>query len=232
MRRSFQGPAGESRAGSPARGCAGRAMRRMRAPGWIIPGVLVLVAVGCSGGGKGGGPRISPRDAASAAMAAYDTNKDGALDAKELESCPALQSALKRIDKNNDGRLSAEEITDRLTFLRSQEAQSGVSVEVTFDGRPLSGATVTLVPEKFMGASFKPLSVVTDEAGSGIVTLEGGSDLAPLGYYRVEVSKKNTKGQESIPARYNTKTVLGYEISPDVEGRGSSANVSLRLTSR
>jgi hypothetical protein len=232
MRRSFQSSAtGESRAGPPVPGPAGRATRRMSAPGWAFPGVLVLVAVGCSGG-KGDAPKITPGDAAREAMAAYDMNQDGALDAKELRSCPALQSALKRIDKDNDGRLSAEEITDRLTFLRSQEPQSGVSVEVMLDGRQLSGATVTLVPEKFMGASFKPLSVVTDEAGSGIVTLEGGSDLAPLGYYRVEVSKKNPGGREIVPARYNTKTTLGHEISPDVEGRGSAANISLRLKSK
>src|SRR5262245_61001120 len=165
MRRSFQGPAGESQAGPPARVHAVRATRRLAAPRWAFLGALVLVAVGCSGSGKdAGGPRFSPSDAAREALAAYDTNKDGALDAKELEGAPTLRSALRRIDKNNDGVLGADEITDRLTFLRSQEAQSGVSVEVMLDGRQLSGATVTLVPEKFMGASFKPLSVVTDEA--------------------------------------------------------------------
>ena len=204
----------------------------MRRSSLFLGGVVLLVA-GCSGSGSGG-PQVSPREVARAAVAEYDANKDGALDATELQRCPALQGALKRIDKNNDGRLSAEEITDRLTFLRDGTPQSGVSVEVTLDGRALAGATVTLVPEKFMGASFKPLSAVTDEAGAGILKAKGSGDdvMAPLGYYRVEVSKKNPRGQEIIPDKYNMKTVLGYEISQDVEGRGSAATVRLKLTSR
>jgi hypothetical protein len=206
----------------------------MAAAGRVFLGGLLLVAAGCSRGGKGdGAPQLSPRDAAREAMAAYDTNKDGALDAKELEGCPALRSAVKRIDKNTDGRLSAEEITDRLTFLQHADPQYGVAVEATLDGRGLPGATVTLVPEKFMGASFKRLSAVTDEGGTGILKAEGASDdTAPLGYYRVEVSKKGARGQEILPAKYNTNTVLGYEISPDAEGRGSTITIRLRLTSR
>lgn len=204
---------------------------RRHAPGWACCAVLLVLVAGCSGNKGDGGPRFSPSEAAREAMATYDANKDGSLDGKELDSCPALRSALSRIDKNNDGRLSAEEITERLTFLRSQEAQSGVSVEVRLDGRPLAGATVTLVPEKFMGAGFKPLSVVTDEAGSGILKVEGGTDLAPLGYYRVEVTKKSG-GRDLVPAKYNSSTTLGHEISPDVQGRGSGANVNLLLTSR
>jgi hypothetical protein len=192
----------------------------------------VLLAAGCSGGAPAG-PQVSPREAARAALAEYDANQDGALDAKELERCPALRSALKRIDKNNDGRLTADEIADRLTFLRQEGMLTGISVEVTLDGRPLSGATVTLVPEKFMGPSSKPASAVTDEIGAGVLKGEGPSEEAvPLGYYRVEVSKKNAQGQEMIPARYNTNTVLGQEIAPDAEGRGVFSTVRLALTSR
>jgi EF hand len=227
MRRSFQGSsAGASRERPPAREDERFASRR------LFLGGLVLLAAGCSGGGSGG-PQVSPREAARAALAEYDANQDGALDAKELERCPALWSALKRIDKNNDGRLTADEIADRLTFLRRQEALTGIGVEVSLDGRPLSGATVTLEPEKFMGPSFKPVSAVTDEIGTG--TLQGGGpseEAVPLGYYRVLVSKKNARGEEMIPARYNTKTVLGQEIAPDAEGRRGFSTVRLPLTSR
>src|SRR5262249_6800313 len=98
MRRSFQGPsAGASRERHPARGGQRGALR------WLFLGGLVLLAAGCSGGGSGA-PQVSPREAARAALAEYDANQDGALDAQELERCPALRSARNRIDKNNDGR--------------------------------------------------------------------------------------------------------------------------------
>jgi hypothetical protein len=204
----------------------------MGAPRWFFLGGLVLLAAGCSGGTPAGDVGISPREAANQALAEYDANKDGALDAKELEACPGLRSALKRIDKNNDGRLTADEIADRLAFFQREGGQSDVGVEVALDGKPLSGATVTLVPEKFLGPSFQPVSAVTDEVGTGTLQAKDPGEAIPMGFYRVEVSKKNAKGQEIIPARYNTKTVLGQEIAPDVEGRGSTLTVRLRLTSR
>jgi hypothetical protein len=233
MRRLCQGPpAGDGREGPSAQGYERSAPQRAPAPRWLLLGGLLLLAAGCSRGGPGG-PQVSPREAARAALAEYDTNQDGALDAKELERCPALLSALKRVDKNNDGRLTADEIADRLTSFRQQGALAGISVEVTLDGKPLAGATVTLAPEKFMGPSFKPVSAVTDDLGAGTLQGEGsGEDTVPLGYYRALVSKKNAQGQEMIPARYNTNTVLGQEIAPDAEGRGSLTTVRLALTSR
>jgi hypothetical protein len=237
MRRSFQGSsAGESRDGPSAWGGERGAAPRTPAPRWVFLGGLVLLTAGCSGGGGGGGgpvvAQISPRDAANQALAEYDANKDGALDAKELEACPGLLSALKRADKNNDSRLTADEVADRLTFFQQQGMQADVSVEATLDNRPLAGATVTLVPEKFMGPSVKPASTVTDEMGSGYFKVEGSDFVeVALGYYRVQVSK-NAQGRETVPAKYNTKTVLGQEIAPDVEGRGSANIVRLRLTSR
>jgi hypothetical protein len=33
--------------------------------------------------------------------------------------------------------------------------------------------------------------------------------------YRVEVSKKDPSGRETIPPRYNQKTVLGVEVGPE-----------------
>jgi hypothetical protein len=40
------------------------------------------------------------------------------------------------------------------------------------------------------------------------------------------------QSRELIPARYNTQTVLGQEIVPDAEGRGTSYTLRLRLTRR
>src|SRR5262245_8417021 len=82
---------------------------RTPVPPWVFFAGLVLLAAGCSGGDGAGTVDVSPREAAKQCMADYDANKDGALDAKELESCPGLMSALKRVDKNDDGRLSVDE---------------------------------------------------------------------------------------------------------------------------
>jgi EF hand len=201
------------------------------APRWVVVAALGLLAGGCSGGDPNV-PKISPRDAANQALAEYDANKDGALDAKELEACPAMLGSLKRLDKNGDGRVTVDEIADRLSFFKDQGVLSDVGVEVMLDGRPVQGATVTLVPEKFMGSSVKSASTVTDEMGAGYFKIEGSEDVqVPLGYYRVQVSK-NAQGREAIPAKYNTQTTLGYEVSPDVQGRGTANTLRLRLTSR
>jgi hypothetical protein len=179
---------------------------------------LALLPAGCADGNRGrvAPPSISPSGAAAAALAEYDANKDGYLDAKELEGCPALQGAVKAIDKNGDGRLSADEIADRLTaILESKVGRLTFSCEVTLNGKPLSGATVNFVPEKFLGSAVSPASGVTDSTGIALLNAEGGTapGMQP-GYYRVTISKKDSQGKETIPPRYNTQTTLGQEVAP------------------
>jgi hypothetical protein len=88
------------------------------------------------------------------------------------------------------------------------------------------------VPEKFLGPDFRPFTAVTDRIGTGTLQDKSFGEVIPLGFYRVEVSKKNSADQETIPTRYNMNTVLGQEIAPDVEGKGSILTVRLRLTSK
>jgi hypothetical protein len=163
-------------------------------------------------------PVIVPEEVAKKALAQYDTNKDGFLDATELENCPALKSALKTLDKNKDGKLSADEIAERLSgFQASNVGMIGVPCRLTLDNEPLEGAAVTLVPEKFLGPEIEPASGVSDATGS--VSLRVKDHPVPgarWGYYRIEVSKKNAAGTEMLPARYNAKTTLGAEVSPDM----------------
>jgi hypothetical protein len=227
------GPAAESLDGWPPRGLAPVAPIRRGAVARLLLGGLLLLAGGCSSHDSSSPPSLSPSQAASQALAEYDANKDGVLDDKELEKCPALKSALKKIDKNNDGRLSADEIAERLQIFQRQGMLTSARVEVTLDGMALGAATVTLVPEPFMGPAFKPASGVTDGAGTAPLQVEGAyNGLVPMGYYRVEVSKKNAAGQELIPARYNTKTLLGQEVAPEAEERGGAGTIKLRVTSR
>ena len=215
------GPAGVVRGPRPA------------AAGWLVGGwVFLLASLGCSAGGKRvAPPDFSPEDAAKQAMATYDKNGDGALDAKELEQCPPLKSALKSFDKNGDGRISTAELIERFNFYKESEVGlNGISLQVMLDNQPLEGAQVTFVPEKFLGSGIKPATGVSD--AQGVVDLSTEGEDVPgvhCGLFRVEVSKKGPGGKELLPARYNTRTVLGCEVAP---GRRGAGEYEFRLTSR
>jgi hypothetical protein len=174
-------------------------------------------------------PSFSPRQAAEAAMADYDTNKDGKLDSQELKRCPALAYALKSIDKDGDGKISLEELTERLdSFAASNIGLVGIPCSVKLSDANLAGATVTLRPEKFMGDAFKPASGVSDDGGHVIFKTEG-QDVPGVrfGYFRIEVSKLDAAGKETLPAKYNTATTLGQEI-----GVARREGMVLRLAAR
>jgi predicted small lipoprotein YifL len=187
---------------------------------WLFLVMAVAPLAGCSSKGALKMPDFSPAQAAAAAMSQYDKNKDGVLDATELEQSPALKSAFKTmLAKNKSAKISADEIAERLRRIQEAGAIINLRGTITLNDRPLSGAKVTLVPEPFMGPAAKPASGETDAQGTTIFRTEG-LDLpgAAWGLYRVEVSKKNGD-KESIPRRYNTETVLGLEIGPDFKGQ-------------
>ncbi|HLJ92310.1 MAG TPA: EF-hand domain-containing protein [Gemmataceae bacterium] len=197
---------------------------------------LILVP-GCGPGDAITMPTYTPEKAAQAAMAEYDVNHDGFLDAKELEKCPALKSSLEYMDKNSDKRLNAEEIAARIqVYADTLVGLKPVGCRVLLDGRPLEGATVTYVPEKFMGSSIRPASGVTDARGGAALTAEGEKvPGAQPGFYRVQISKKSGSGQEMIPARYNQETTLGVEVFPSKKVRAGVKDneyAQFRLTSK
>jgi hypothetical protein len=76
---------------------------------------------------------------------------------------------------------------------------------------------VTVVPEKFMAPGVRPARGVTSAGGSCEFQIEGKEypGLHP-GIFRIEVSKKDAGGRETVPAKYNTQTTLGIEA-----GRGN-----------
>jgi hypothetical protein len=176
---------------------------------------------GCGGPDVLAVPSYSPERMAHDAMAEYDTNHDGYLDAKELERCPALKASLVSVDKDGDHRLSTDEITARIrTYVEDGVALKRVGCRVLLDGHPLHGATVTYVPEKFMGSVIQPASGVTNKKGEAALLTEGKKlpGVEP-GFYRVQVSKTDASGKETIPARYNQDTTLGTEICPRLKSR-------------
>jgi hypothetical protein len=181
--------------------------------------VFLFLLSGCSSQTVITIPHLDPEEAGREALAEYDTNKDGFLDADEVKRCPALLGSLKAMDKDGDGRLSAEEIALRVAEMRdSQVGLLRLPCLVTLDGQPLAGATVTLLPESFMGPALKAASGVSDNAGSVRLQVEGQPvSGTQLGFFRITVSKKEGD-RETLPARYNTTTTLGQQVAPDLQG--------------
>ena len=162
-------------------------------------------------------PAISPREAASHAVLAYDRNGDRKLSAEELERSPGLQSAFRRIDTNEDGCLDATEIRGRIeAWLASGTTLVDAIAQVKLDDQALSGAVVTMVPEAFLGSGYCPCTSTTDD--DGIATFDDHDAQFPgmhLGFYTVRISKLAANGLEQLPKRYNEESVLGLEIAGD-----------------
>jgi len=116
--------------------------------------------------------------------------------------------------------VTREEIQKRMEkFAATKVGLMKFLCRVSHNGQPLSGATVTLRPEPFMNDAVKVASGVTD--ASGKVQVEIADELLPTsdrglhamqpGLYRVEITHPTV----TLPAKYNTETTLGREVSGD-----------------
>ena len=178
------------------------------------------------------GPLLDPANIAQAAIAQYDADGDGKLDAEELKQSPPLTEAMETMDADLDGTLTAAEIEKRIkAWLDYGVVVMSQTTQVTLDDKPLDGATVTDEPEEFFGTAYPPASAVTDEAGCADV--QGQNTRYPglyLGLYRVRISKQ-VGGRETVPARYNTQTELAKEVAPgaaSIEERRLEFNLESR----
>ena len=184
-------------------------------------GVLSLLA-GCAGKpSRILPPAIDAEQAGLDAVSEYDKNANDQIDGAELDAVPGVKAALKALDKNTDGQVSAQEITDRINLWK--ERKTGImslSCHVTLDGRPLENAEVTIVPEKFLGPEVKPAKGTTGSDGRAMLAIDDAElkaqriNGAQCGFYKVEIV---APAGRSLPARYNTSTTLGAEVSPDAD---------------
>jgi hypothetical protein len=165
-------------------------------------------------------PSFSPGAISREAMSQLDSNTNGQLEATELAKSPGLLAALKQADSDGNGTLSQSEIAGRIEAYRS--SQIGLmpfTCTVYLDRQPLAGAKVKLIPEPFLATTIKPAAGETSEAGIAAPMIEGETTPAvQCGMYRVEISKPDSGGAETLAARYNTATELGQDIAPDVAG--------------
>jgi hypothetical protein len=183
-------------------------------------------------------PGHNPSAAAQQAMSTYDKNSDGAIDADELKAVPALidhpELPIKLTDKNSDGRVSSDEIQSRIqNWLDSKVGIMSFHCTVNMDGKPLEGAKVVFEPEAFHGGAINEATGTTGADGTAVMAVDKAKlpdhlkDISGMqtGFYKVRITHPTV----SIPAKYNTETTLGQEVSSDAVG---SINVVFDLKGR
>lgn len=183
-------------------------------------------------------PTIDPAASGRAAVALYDTDGDGLIAGAELDASPPLRAALSRLDTDGDGGVSADEVAERVRAWKAMRTGlASARFHVTLDGRPLSGGRLVLEPEPFLGSEIKPAEGTTNTFGdvSPSVAAEDLPDPSlpggvHFGLYRVRITK-DAAGRETLPARYNTETVLGQEVSYDDPGMANN-DIRFQLESR
>lgn len=147
-----------------------------------------------------------------------DSNGDGMLDGDELDMVPGIKASMRAIDKNSDNKASREEIEARLALY--EETRTGVrpvTLKFTRKGKPLAGVKVKMVPESFLDGAIEAAEGVTEGDGKAWMNIPDGGYPTPVvrvGFYKIEVTSDSVK----LPAKYNTKTTLGFEVSPVSDG--------------
>jgi hypothetical protein len=181
--------------------------------------ILLVLVAGCSSRPSAlHPPKISPSGASRAAISEFDRDGDGKLSKEEWGASPELTAVAKQYDTSSDGVLESDEL--QAGFTAWQENSAGprqVPFTLLLDNQPLAGATVKLVPAAFFSDEIKPASSQTGPGGGGLLTLAPENmpkdapkiELMQPGLYRIEITHPSRK----IPAKYNTETTLGIEIT-------------------
>ncbi|MDZ4782518.1 MAG: hypothetical protein SGJ19_19905 [Planctomycetia bacterium] len=172
-------------------------------------------------------PSFDPAGSAAAALEQYDANQDGKLDAGDLAKCPALAISLAELDTNGDKALDTGEIAARIqSYAEGGVARKMFTAQLLLDGRPLDAAEVKFIPEKFMLGAVVEGTGTSNDSG-GVTMTSPGADPPGIGvgFYRVEVSKKDTSGKETVPAKFNTESSVGIEVPAFTTNRSLSTPV-------
>ncbi|HEX2474823.1 MAG TPA: hypothetical protein VHK01_08760, partial [Lacipirellulaceae bacterium] len=157
-------------------------------------------------------------DAAAAAIDKYDQNGDGALSRDEWTQSPELSSVAAEYDTTGDSALAVDEIAEGIRIWQDGPVGArAVPFKVTFNGRPLAGASVRLLPAEYLGDAVKGASGESGPDGTGKLRLAPedlpknapNMSLMQPGLYRVQITHPSVK----IPEKYNSETTLGIEIS-------------------
>ena len=167
--------------------------------------------------------RLYPNDidseaAGKRALEKYDTNKDGKISGPELDKAPALKSAMETMHTNRGNGITADDIAARIKAWQATKVVliGSIACNVIRNGKPVEGVEVKFVPDDFLGENMQTATGITGQDGFARMSIpqkspDDVSGVAP-GFYLVEI----TKPGEDIPAKYNSQTIFGLEIAPDV----------------
>lgn len=155
-------------------------------------------------------------------MELYDTDGDGYVAGEELENASGLKAAIRTLDKDKDGKISEEEVAGRVgAWDRMQIGMMSFDSKFYLDGEPLADASITFDPDEFLSGVVQAAVGTTSLEGTLIPKIPKEKRPTPTsppgmqaGIYKVRVSKI-VGGKETIPAKYNTETILGQEVSQD-----------------
>lgn len=163
-------------------------------------------------------PQFDPRAATEKALAAYDKDGDQSLSKTEATACPGIERAWSVYDSDRDGNVSADELEARFRqWLDGDTGMMNMRAAVTWNGKPLTGADVKLIPLPLLGENFRPASGKTDRYGYAFLSI-AKSDLPrsqqgvfgmQVGLYRAEITHPTIQ----LPDRYNTQSMLGVDLS-------------------
>jgi hypothetical protein len=177
--------------------------------------------VGCSSGpSKVSIPDVDATAAASGAIDLADNDGDGQISKIEAIAAPSLHSEFDKYDANKDGKIDAGEIETRIAAWTAKGAKVvPISFYVKLDGQPLTDATVVLEPEPFMGGVLAPAESMTSGGGACGPTVSRDllSKEIPVGVFSGLYRMKVTHPNKTIPAKYNVTTGIGMEIAPDYD---------------
>ena len=203
-----------------------------------LPPFMIAIALcgftGCNQGpGRAGMPDFDPSESADKALELYDADGSGALSQAELENCPGIGTALDRFDSDGNGEVSGEEIEARIEeWIEKKSSSLAISISLRMNGKPLGNAKIEMVPASYMGDLGLTIQGHTGPRGSSRLVInkdksnEEFHDLPgiPPGLYTIRV----THPDKDIPAKYNTDSTLGAEISYEMGREGVSLNLKSR----
>ena len=175
----------------------------------------LVTLVGCGGKDRVELPDFDPDGAGTKAMELFDSNGDGAIAGDELDACPGVKAGLKQTDSDGDGRVTKAEIAARVqSWLDSDTGGLPAAIQVTYKGKPLDGANVVFEPEPFLEGIIFPAKGITSPSGRSELACEKLPFGSQAGFYRVRF----THDEKELPAKYNTHTEIGAEVSNESDG--------------
>ncbi len=172
-------------------------------------------------------PEWAPTEFAEAILKKLDKNGNSMVDATELVEAPGLAFGTRFIDTDRNGQLSREELVERFSMYRQMRmGLTNRQFRVTYHGQPLVGAEVRMVPDFFLTDLVEIATGTTDETGTVQPTVPSEQLTGMrVGYYRVEVTSPHVK----LPAKFNTASSVGIEVSPKADDPTASDTLEIQL---